>query len=168
MPNYSYKCRSCEETHDAIVSYEDRFFLQKCTVCHTGACEYIFPFEALKGFQETPVYYDEGLGVDVRGRREQKQIMIGQGCQEAGDKVNGARNWDSENVEAVTKQEPRGITYSDMQRREEKARIKKENTIVTALHGDGREISHRVGDNKADTRKSVHVKRSDKSGRKKI
>ena len=164
MPNYDYRCCLCGNTHEALVVYEDRFHMRHCIFC-AGLCEYIFPYQAVNGFQETEAYFDEGLGVDVRGKRERNQIMQGQGVIEAGDKKGGSREWDKNHINAIKMQKPKGVTYSDIQRREEKARIMKENTIVTAIHGDGREVAHRVGDNSSDTRKSVSVKHDNSSGR---
>ena len=164
MPNYDYKCGMCGDTHEVLVKYEDRFCKRPCIYC-AGMCEYVFPYQALNGYQETEAYFDEGLGVDVNGKREQRQIMQGQGVIEAGDKQGGGREWDKDHINAIKMQKPKGITYSDIQRREEKARIMKENTIVTAMQGDGREVAHRVGDNESDTRKSISVKHGNSSGR---
>ena len=55
--------------------------------------------------------------MDIRGRREQKEVYAAHGIQEAGDRIGGARDIEeSPLANCMDKQPPKGKTISDWQR----------------------------------------------------
>ena len=91
MPNYNFACHACERVWDSIVPFEEKWL-----ICTCGAkVERKFPIEALNGMQIMESYFDEGLGVDIHGKRHRAEVMRGMGLVEAGDPIGGARSFDS-------------------------------------------------------------------------
>ena len=116
MPNYDFKCESCENVTERFVPFEDRKRPCKCPDCG-GKALYQFPVTAT--FQPFEPYYDEALGLDVHGRREKKEALRAFGLIETGDAVNGARDVEtSPHAVLVKPQAAKGITLSDIQRQE--------------------------------------------------
>jgi putative FmdB family regulatory protein len=145
MPNYSYYCKFCDIEHDRIVLYEDREASYECPSCGEDT-EYVFPLtRSVWGAME---YHDESLGVDIHGRRHRQQVMRAMGVQEAGDSVGGARNFETAHATGILP--PVGSEYSDMQRKEEKARKAQQDKTVTFIDKGGKERSYRHGDMKND------------------
>ena len=90
MPTYDYKCIVCDNvTTIRDVLYEHRMTQRLCSEC-SGTQTYVFPLEA--GIVVHESHFDEGLGCDIGGDRERKQVMKALGLEEAGDAVGGARN----------------------------------------------------------------------------
>jgi len=145
MPRYDFVCGLCGKTTTEKVDYNQREEDRPCRC--GGTMSYTFPVDAILGFIPFEPYFDEGLGVDVRGRNERNQIMGSMGLVEAGDKVHGARNEGKFGKSGLT-----GLTLAERQRKEEKARTASENVTVTAIHRDGSERHHRVGDLKKTDR----------------
>lgn len=149
MPYYDYTCKQCLDTETRLVAYDDR---ELSTACECGYMkEYVFPMGfSLQIFEPR---HDDGLGCDVSGPRERKQIMKSLGLQEAGDPVGGTRQMDEKHMVKIGA--PTGVKYSDMQRMRERGRIDKENTIVHMQNKDGSETSLRHGDTGKDVKKSI-------------
>lgn len=103
----------------------------------------------------TQSFYDEGLGCDVSGERERRQIMGSQGVRESGDAVGGARNVLST---AVGRQAPKGVRYSDIQYKADRAEKIRQNTVVAFRNNDGTERTTRHEDNSSDTKKAFKVR----------
>lgn len=94
MPFYDYECKRCGTVvKDHQVAMEDRDkpqFTCNCDGTPNGQpMERMFPVEAAMGFQPFEPYYDEGLGFNVHGREERKEIMAALGLQEAGGSEAG-------------------------------------------------------------------------------
>ena len=113
---YDYACGTCGNVTEHNIPFEDRHTPQVCEC--GGKAAYRFPVSAR--FVPFETYYDETLGFDVHGRRERKEALRAFGLIEAGDSVNGARNVESSpHAEMIKPLPPRGITLSDIQKREE-------------------------------------------------
>ena len=136
MPRYDYTCPHCGNTETHFVSWETRQEAHPCSVegC-AGMAQYQFPVSAIKNFQPNEPFYCETLGVDVSGKRELKQIMRAMGLQEAGDPVNGARNFDAQAPHKLDKLPPQGRSLSDVQREKEAAA--REPFVVEVENKDG-------------------------------
>lgn len=150
MPTYDYECSVCGElTAHYNIDFEKRTCPRLCSECN-GTAHYTFT--PTKGVIVHEAHYDEGLGVDVGGPRERKQVMNALGLEEAGDPVGGARNQEgkSEGISA-----PRGVKLSDRQYKDEAAVKARNNKMVTTIGKDGKETKHRVGDLSTDHRKAV-------------
>lgn len=118
MPNYTFTC-TCGYQHDMMVSYEKRDDRYHCPACGS-LLQRQFPFEAARNFISFDPYYHEGLGVDIRGRREHQEICRYFGITPAGDKVGGARNEEkSPLANRIEPQAPTGRTLADAQREQE-------------------------------------------------
>lgn len=158
MPIYDYRCYSCNSTEERCVDYKDRLYPVRCDC--GSFFHYVFPVKAAFGFQPQEAYYDESLGCDVHGKREQKQIMSALGLIQAGDTVNGGRNSIDPNDHFVTidRQPAKGIRYSDNQRRAERGKEHARNAVITTMHKDGTEKTFRNKDASIDTRKGFKVR----------
>jgi len=151
MPSYDYKCVACSNTETHFTEYDNRKHVRLCSLCG-NSLEYQFPLRAIRGFQPFEPYYDEGLGVDISGRRERRQVMNALGVQEAGDAVGGSRN---HNDYGGGVRDLAGISLSSEQYKQETARKARDNKTVATVSRDGSETIHRVGDLSTDHRKSV-------------
>ena len=120
-----------------------------CSEC-SGTQTYVFPLEA--GIVVHESHFDEGLGCDIGGDRERKQVMKALGLEEAGDAVGGARNEEGKGEGIYA---PQGIKLSDMQRKTEAAEKVKNEKMVSTIAKDGTETQHRVRDLSTDHRKAV-------------
>lgn len=158
MPNYEYECYGCDYSEDRFVKYNERLN-QKCLYCG-HILHYVFPIQAALGFQPQEAYYDESLGCDVHGKREQSQICDDLGLIQAGDTTGGARNLiePSEDTVTIGRQQPRGIQHSDNQRKAERGKEHASNALVTTMHKDGTERTFRNADASTDTRKGFKVR----------
>tara|TARA_R100000664_G_scaffold9034_1_gene15015 strand:- start:11356 stop:11814 length:459 start_codon:yes stop_codon:yes gene_type:complete len=139
MPLYDYKCNSCNKTIEVVVSFADKKQNIKCQCGSIASLQ--FPVSAIKGFQPFESYYDESLNVDIHGRRHKQQVMKALNVIEAGDKVHGARNYDSsapENIKPVEKLSGRSI--DDYRREEEKREEDKHNFVVSTENKDGQSV----------------------------
>ena len=113
---YDYQCESCNDVTEHWMPFEDRHTPKTCPMCG-GKSTYQFPVSAT--FQPFEAYYDEALGMDVRGRKEKREVLRAMGRVEAGDRRNGARNMETSPNTVMVKPLPeKGITLSDIQRRE--------------------------------------------------
>ena len=121
---------------------------------------YQFPVEAMRGFQPFESYHDEGLGVDVHGKRERQQIMAAKGLVEAGDTSGGHRNFDESN--AVSALPEQGVRLSDIQRINERAARMKDDQRVSTLDKNGEVTNvYRHGDLPTSTKKAFSLKREE-------
>ena len=147
MPTYDFKCRSCETVNTRYgVAYEDRHNLQHCDACG-GACDYVFPTDAATRVRVVDAYFDEGLGVDVHGEKERKQIMAARGLIEAGDAVGGARNFDAAAPNHVGRQPAKGFRFADWQRKNDNPAVREgANSDLAAVHEDGTVTPFRLED----------------------
>jgi hypothetical protein len=104
-----------------------------CPRCHSSAMVRKFPLEAVRNIQIFEPFYHEALGVDITGKRHQKEVYRYFGIVEAGDRNGGARN--EEKSSLVTKMvpvEPQGRTLADIQReREQGKEVADDFTFVT-------------------------------------
>jgi len=153
MPNYEYYCEFCDTVEDHIVPFEARRMPKPCSC--GGFAHYQFSFTRNVQIQES--YYDEGLGVDIHGKRHRQQVMKAMDVVEAGDKKGGARNVEKY---AIGQSNPQGISHSDVQRKQEKAREYKDNQPIAFLNKEGGvRKSGRHVDNESNTKKAFKVKR---------
>lgn len=154
MPSYDFKCNDCGDvTTHFNIPYPIRKDPMVCRECG-GIAGYQFPVNAAQGFQPFEAYHDEGLGVDIHGRRERQQVMKARGVVEAGGTVGGARNVDKFSTGGIL--ELNGNRLHTEQYKDEAARKHRDNTIVAAINKDGSETVHRMGDISSDTRKAIH------------
>ena len=151
MPSYDYKCGKCAYIEVHLVGYDSRKHMRLCSQCGSQS-EYQFPLRAIKGFQPFETYHDEGLGVDISGRRERRQVMNALGLQEAGDSVGGSRNYIG-GGQGIGR--PTGKRLSQEQYKQDAARRARDNKTIATVNRDGSETIHRVGDLSTDHRKSV-------------
>ena len=151
MPSYDYKCVVCDHSEAHIAKYDNRKHMRTCSLCGNSS-EYQFPLRAIKGFQPFETYHDEGLGVDISGRRERRQVMNALGLQEAGDSVGGSRNYIG-GGQGIGR--PTGKRLSQEQYKQDAARKARDNKTIATVNRDGSETIHRVGDLSTDYRKSV-------------
>lgn len=110
MPRWTWKCNQCKHEEDRFVPLREREMAYACEACG-GTTERLFSRESALNFMPFEPYYDEGLGCDVNGRREKRQIMADMGVQEAGDAKGGARNFDTKAPYIIGKSRPRGDKY---------------------------------------------------------
>lgn len=89
-------------------------------------------------------YHDEGLGVDIHGRRERQEAMKAMGVVEAGDPKGGARNVSDELQIGIEK--PTGYTLSDYQREQDLARRARDRKVISVVDEDGTRRSARYED----------------------
>ena len=161
MPNYEYKCSICSEiTAHFENPYEDRKHMRECSLCN-GMAEYQFPLNAALGFQPFESYHDEGLGVDIHGKRERKQVMTALGLQESGDPVGGERRIESGYLGGIG--ELTGNRLSVEQYKNEAAVKARDNKMIGVINKDGSETLHRMTDLSTDHHKSV--RQGSKSGK---
>ena len=154
MPNYSYRCKDCQQESDYIITYDERQAAQVCLQCG-GVAEYTFPITSnIWGAMD---YHDESLGVDIHGRRHRKQVMKAMNVREAGDVKGGGRNFEKSHATGILPLQ--GREFSDVQREQEKARKRKESKTITALNKDGSERVYRHGDlsDKVPALKTKHL-----------
>ena len=131
MPNYEYSCGTCGKTVDHYVAYEDRETPWPCDNGCSGEQRYTFPVDAALGFQPFEPYHDEALGLDIHGRKEKAQVLRAWGLQEAGDKVGGARNYDtSAHAARMVPLPPKGVTLAEVQRRTDLDRAAADDFVV--------------------------------------
>ncbi len=141
MPTYTYHCSSCDTDTDAIVSYDDRETPRLCRECK-GTSEYTFtPTTHIWGGIN---YHDESLGVDIHGRRHRQQVMQAMGVREAGDAKGGARDFNENHATGIMP--ANGTEFSEVQRKQERAREAQENRTVATINKDGSERVYRHGD----------------------
>jgi hypothetical protein len=107
---YDYKCVEC----DRVTVHESKFEAREDDrACECGAkAEYQFPLGAILGFRPFESYYDEALDCDIHGVMHKKRVMRQAGVIEAGDKVGGARNFDSKAPNPMKPLPPRGVEYT--------------------------------------------------------
>ena len=129
MPRYDYTCSQCGHVEEKWNKYEHRIVTYPCSRCSEGVMEYMFPYGAIHGYQPFKPVYVETLGCDVSSRGELRHILKDQGLQEAGDKVGGARNWDPK-ANNIMPQEPRGISYLELQKRRADAQSEVKQPVI--------------------------------------
>jgi len=93
---YDFKCDTCEYIVEAYTNTITK--TRPCGKCG-GTLVRQFPVEAARGFQPFEAYHDEALGCDITGRKHRQYVMKALNCQEAGDPVHGARNFDKHATE---------------------------------------------------------------------
>ena len=140
MPRYEYECPDCQHTEEHWVPFEARKTPRPCEC--GGFLLWQFPLNfKISGFEP---FYHEGLGVDINGPRELKQILKANGMVEAGDKVGGARNEEtSVHAQKLDKQPLQGISLSDLQKKRERQKQIGDNMRVGAVTPDGKKIEPR-------------------------
>ena len=106
MRLYDFTCNKCSAAVERTVPFEQKS--AKCPEC-SGRMTRAFPTGAARGFQPFEAYYDEGLGCDIGGRRERRQVMKALNVIEAGDAKGGARNFDPKASATIKPQPPKGI-----------------------------------------------------------
>ena len=117
MARYTWECKKCGFLEDHFVPSARRDEPMACTSCGSDTKRQ-FPVEAVRGIHTFQPHYNEGLGCDVHDASEHRDIMLALDVHEAGDKVGGARNFDSKAPHKVGKQPLRGERFVD--RRTEK------------------------------------------------
>jgi len=145
---YDYRCIACGKTTEHFgVRYEDRLAPRPCA-CGSVA-EYVFPTECVARVRVSQPFFDEGLGCDVHGERERKQIMRSMGLIEAGDPVGGSRNIETYAFANMAgRSAPQGVRFADVQRANDNpevhdaanmrmASIRKDGSVVTQRFEDG-------------------------------
>lgn len=134
MPTYVFQCPKCHQRHDIILPISRRHVSPACT-CGAKMDRCLKAERIVIHSVET--YYDEGLGCDIHGERERRQVMAAQGVIEAGDRVGGARNFDKTGTHAG-RLAPQGVRFGDVQRTEERARTEEGNWEIATEGKDGR------------------------------
>lgn len=131
MPFYDYCCNMCNLQVEERREYKDRDAVKKCSSCN-GSLVYQFPMSAAKGYVPFEPYYDESLDVDIHGLRHKQQVMKAMGVIEAGDKVHGARNYDSDSSEAIKPVSRLSGRTLDDHRREAEIREEERNNFMVS------------------------------------
>ena len=121
MPNYDYYCRQCEQVNPHVVPYTNRREKRLCPDC-SSPMAYLFPMNAIMGYQPFEAYYDEALDGDITSRRDKKDFLLYQGLVEAGDKVHGGRNFDKHAPHHIKPLPPRGTSVWENADRESRIR----------------------------------------------
>ena len=119
MPTYDYKCESCNSYTEHIVRYDDRHDAQVCRICTKQKAEYVMTMPHTRVFEP---YHDEALNCDIHGERHRQQVLAAEGLQEAGDRVNGAREFDASNPGNAGVMPLQGISHDDNRRNTDKRR----------------------------------------------
>ena len=139
MPIYDYTCTTCKATHEHVSSFDTRPKSVKCEC--GGKATYNFPLQGIFGFQPFESYYDESLDVDIHGRRHKEQVMKALNVIEAGDKVHGARNYDSSAPESIKPIDAlSGRSLDDHRREQEKREEDKDNFVVGTETKSGQSV----------------------------
>jgi hypothetical protein len=116
MPCYDFHCKTCDVIEERVIMLKNLGDDQLCSQCNTPMVRQ-FPLTAALGYLPFEPFYHEALDMDIRGRREQKEILSAHGLQEAGDRVAGARNEETSPLASrMDKLPPQGKTLSDQQR----------------------------------------------------
>ena len=140
MPKFDYQCPDCQRTEEHWVDFEVRRTPRPCPCGSFMEWQFPLNFE-IAGFEP---FYHEGLGMDINGPRELKQILKANGMVEAGDKVDGARNEEkSVHAQKLDKQPLQGISLSDLQRKRERQKEIGDNMRVGAVTPDGKRLEPR-------------------------
>tara|TARA_R110000824_G_scaffold322745_3_gene509728 strand:+ start:412 stop:924 length:513 start_codon:yes stop_codon:yes gene_type:complete len=136
---YDYRCEDCRITWEFDVPMDER----DTRKCGCPGCDEPmkrqFPTDAIKGFQPFEAYHCPARGIDINGPGEDRETMRAMGIHEAGDPVNGARNFET-SKEAVTldREPPTGRRLSDIQREQEHSQNMKDNFMVQVEDKDGK------------------------------
>lgn len=70
MPNYTYRCFKCQRSWEQVHVISDRKS-EKCPACGVEAQIII----TASSYPVVYEYYDDGLGVQVTGTKQRRQIM---------------------------------------------------------------------------------------------
>ena len=152
MPNYDYQGKSCNNYTEHRVSYEKRNEDQECGTCG-GLANYVISMPRVYVFEP---YHDEALNCDIRGKRHKEQVLAAEGLIEAGDRVNGSRDFDSRRAVGVLP--PQGVSHDDNRRAADKRKKQGDEMVVgvdqSNAYGESRTTWHRVKDleTKLDTK----------------
>ena len=155
MPTYDYKCESCNSYTEHIVRYDDRHDAQVCRICTKQKAEYVMTRPHTR---EIEPYHDEALNCDIHGERHRQQVLAAEGLQEAGDRVNGAREFDASNPGNAGVMPLQGISHDDNRRNTDKRRRQAGEMVVGVdtqnAYGEVKTSWHRTKDleSKAETK----------------
>ena len=153
MPNYDYHCNTCGHTHSAIVSHKEREKIRACPQCSCTA-RYTFPVDAINGITVSEGGYCEQLDCDVTSERDMINKAKQLGYIQAGDRVGGGRNEDSQQQGLY---KAKGKSFDDKLREREQRQKLKEGWKSHAIQKDGSEVPIKEKDVRSTT-KGVKVK----------
>jgi len=160
MPKYDYVCTECGAVAEFNKPVKDDEYKNNvfCGACgdEEATMEWQWPINANVHVVCWETHHDTGLGCDVSGPNERKQIMKSLNLVEAGDPSGGLRNYDEKC--SIGRTAPTGVKHSDNQRRTEQGRIEQENAIAHVQTESGGERVIRHGDQKFDKKKSISYK----------
>ncbi len=157
---YDYECRNdkCDVHQFTVrgIPLDDRHSVS-CQECFEPATLVILSAPSIVAYE---THYDEGLGLDISGPRERKQVLKALDLVEAGDKVGGSRLEDNHAGVQVGRLAPTGRTLSDYQRDQE-ARREAQNAPLTVEHADGKTSVVRPSELPSFSAKELRIKRND-------
>jgi putative FmdB family regulatory protein len=159
MPKYDYICNACKSVKEFWKTVKDDGYKKSVDCPRCGGketMEWQYPISSNISVISWTTQHDIGLGCDVSGPRERKQIMDSLGLVEAGDPEGGSRNFKEKG--SVGRTAPTGVRHADNQRRTEKGRKEQENTVAFSQTKSGGERAIRHGDQKFDSKKSISYK----------